>query len=427
MTSQALLASVAFAVVLLVTAFSLTHLTEAALLGAAVVVVTGVVTMGQAVDSVGAAQGTLTLLFGMMVVVRALESTGVFAVLAHRLLVLARGEGRRLLLALVGLATLIGAWLPNATTVLLLGPLLPPLARELGLDPRPLLILLVLTANSSGLLTVIGDPATYIVANGIDVGFGRYLMDIAGGGLLVLAAILPTLPWLYRDIWRARFSPHTAPPPQLHHRPTLVLLLMLLAAMLGLFIGGDLLPVPLTPDVVALLGASVSLTIVRIGRLLPVERLLADLDWSTLIYFMAVFVLIGSLERTGVLAAVALGLADLVGKDLFLSSLLLLVATALLSAVVPNIPLLAALTPLLLETCEQQGFAAPPIPLFAALMLGGTLGGNATLIGASANLVAAGIARHEGVAISFRGWLRTSLPTVALQLAAAVLWLRLKA
>jgi len=202
---------------------------------------------------------------------------------------------------------------------------------------------------------------------------------------------------------------------------------MLLAAMLGLFIGGDLLPVPLTPDVVALLGASVSLTIVRVGRLLPVERLLADLDWSTLIYFMAVFVLIGSLERTGVLATVALGLADLVGKDLFLSSLLLLVATALLSAVVPNIPLLAALTPLLLETCEQQGFAAPPIPLFAALMLGGTLGGNATLIGASANLVAAGIARHEGVAISFRGWLRTSLPTVALQLAAAVLWLRLKA
>jgi len=181
-TSQALLASVAFAVVLLVTAFGLTHLTEAALLGAAVVVVTGVVTMGQAVDSVGAAQGTLTLLFGMMVVVRALESTGVFAVLAHRLLVLARGEGRRLLLALVGLATLIGAWLPNATTVLLLGPLLPPLARELALDPRPLLILLVLTANSSGLLTVIGDPATFIVANGIEVGFGRYLVEIAGGG-----------------------------------------------------------------------------------------------------------------------------------------------------------------------------------------------------------------------------------------------------
>jgi len=113
---------------------------------------------------------------------------------------------------------------------------------------------------------------------------------------------------------------------------------MLLAAMLGLFIGGDLLPVPLTPDVVALLGASVSLTIVRVGRLLPVERLLADLDWSTLIYFMAVFVLIGSLERTGVLATVALGLADLVGKDLFLSSLLLLVATALLSAVVPQHP-----------------------------------------------------------------------------------------
>jgi Na+/H+ antiporter NhaD/arsenite permease-like protein len=171
MSLDALLAVATFVAVLLATAAGVTHLTAAALLGAVLLLATGVLTMPEAVQSVALSQGTLTLLFGMMVLVRALEATGVFAVVAHRLLPLSRGKGSRLLIGVVMLTTVICAWLPNATTVLLIGPLLPPLAREVKLDPRPLLILLVLTANSAGLLTLIGDPATYIVGTGLGLSF----------------------------------------------------------------------------------------------------------------------------------------------------------------------------------------------------------------------------------------------------------------
>ncbi len=156
--------------------------TVAAVLLASGLIFSGVISLPEAAASVAQAQGTLTLLFGIMVVVQAMESIGAFPVLAHRLMEVARGEGRRLLLGLVLLTAALGAVLPNAATVLLIGPLLPPLAREMELDPRPLLILLVLTANSSGLLTVIGDPATYLVASQIGLGFLAYGRQVASAG-----------------------------------------------------------------------------------------------------------------------------------------------------------------------------------------------------------------------------------------------------
>jgi Na+/H+ antiporter NhaD/arsenite permease-like protein len=361
----------------------------------------------------------------MMVLVNALEATGVFPVLAHRLLLVSRGEGRRLLIGIVLLTSLICAWLPNATTVLLLGPLLPPMAREVKLDPRPLLILLVLSANSAGLLTLIGDPATYIVGTGIGLSFGAYLSQVSLAGVLSVLVLLVSLPWLYRGLWRARFRVPPVAPPRLHHRRALTLLLVVVAVMLGLFVTGDLLPVALTPDTVAMAGAATSLLIAHQSRLARVEQLLAKVDWSTLIYFTAVFVLIGGLSNTGVLAGLAERIAGWLSAEPGASpgtgsSLSVLAFTGMLSSVIPNIPLVAALTPVLQQSC-QQGC----LPLFMALMLGGTLGGNATLIGASANLVGAGIARQEGVPISFQYWLRYGIPTVMLQLCASAGWLLL--
>ena len=334
MSLDALLAVATFVAVLLATAAGVTHLTAAALLGAVLLLATGVLTMPEAVQSVALSQGTLTLLFGMMVLVRALEATGVFAVVAHRLLPLSRGKGSRLLIGVVMLTTVICAWLPNATTVLLIGPLLPPLAQEVKLDPRPLLILLVLTANSAGLLTLIGDPATYIVGTGLGLSFGAYIRQISSAGLLGVLVLLATLPWLYPAIWKARFTLPQQVPPRLHHRRALGLLLTVVAVMLALFLGGELLPVPITPDAVALAGAAASLVIVHQSGLISVDRLLSQIDWSTLIYFMAVFVLIGGLQRTGVLADVAEALASQVGTAGAVP--LLLVSTSLLSAVVPN-------------------------------------------------------------------------------------------
>ena len=417
MSPQAWIALATALAVLGATASGWTQLTAAALLGASVLIFSGVISLPEAAASVAQAQGTLTLLFGMMVVVQALEATGAFVVLAHRLMEGARGEGRRLLLGLVLLTTALGAVLPNAATVLLIGPLLPPLAREMELDARPLLILLVLTANSAGLLTVIGDPATNLVASQIGLGFLAYGRQVASAAVLSLLMLLLTLPWLYRRIWRLRRPALQRLAPRLLHPRVFALLLAVVVGMLPLFLWGEELPVPLKPGATALAGAALSLVVVHRSGMVSVEGLLSRLDWSTLLYFIGLFVLIGGLERQGVLALAATALAGLSsGGD----SQLLLLSSAAASSVVPNIPLVAMLMPVLLESTAPQALS----PSLLALMLGATLGGNATSIGASANLVAVGIGRLQGCPISFRLWLGFGIPTVLLQLAASALWLQ---
>ena len=426
MSFTALFAIAIFLGVILAASFELTDLTVVALVGAMLLVITGQLTMSEATTSIANAHGTLALLFGMMVLVQALEATGAFNGLAHRVVQASRGDGRRLLLGIMLLTAPICAVLPNATTVMLLAPLLPPLARELKLDPRPLLILLVLTANSAGLLTLVGDPATYIVATGIGFSFTQYLGQLSLGGVLSLLVLLPTLPWLYRPIWTARFQVPDLTPPPPHHRQAMKLLLGVTAVMLVLFTFGDFLPVPLSPDGTALAGATAALVICHQSRLISVDRLLSTIDWSTLIYFMGVFVLIGGLQNSGAMTYLAQGLTVVIGTDIVRGSLLLLALTGFLSAFIPNIPLVAALTPLLISYCQEAGLAIagqpiPPqtYPLFFALMFGGTLGGNATLIGASANLVGAGIARQHDAPIHFHDWIPYGVPTVLLQLFAA--------
>lgn len=424
-----ILALCLFVAVLVATALEWTHILLAALLGAAAMLLFGLLTPLQAAESLSSGAGTIALLFGMMLVVRALEASGAFHGLAHRLVELSGGQGRSLLLGMVFITVPIAALLPNPSAVLLMAPLLPPMARELGLDFRPLLILMVLTANSASLLTLVGDPALYIVGTGIHWDFLHYGRQVGPAALLVLLALLPTLPWLYRPIWRAKLPVARITPPPAHHRAALPWLLLVALLMLLFFILGSALPVPLDPAAVALGGAALTLFISHHSGLKPVDELLASIDWATLLYFAAVFVLVGGLERSGALDALALQIAHRVGHSLLASSLWLLVVSAALSALIPNIPLVVALTPLLLVACQHNGLlqdngvpVQAALPLFEALMLGVVIGGSATLIGSSSNLVAAGVARQQGARLGFRSWLAYGLPTVAWQLTLASCW-----
>ena len=288
-----LLALGLFVAVLVATALEWTHLCLAALLGAAAMLLLGVLTPLQAAQSLGSGGGTIALLFGMMLVVRALEASGAFNGLAHRLVELSGGQGRRLLLGLVLITMPVAALLPNPSAVLLIAPLMPPLARELQLDFRPLLILMVLAANSASLLTLVGDPAPYIIGTGMHWDFARYLRELGPAALLVLLTLVSTLPWLYRPLWRAQLPVTDLRPAPAHHRGALPWLLLVALLMLVLFITGSSLPVPLDPAAVALGGAVATLFISHHSGLKPVDDLLASIDWATLLYFAAVFVLVG--------------------------------------------------------------------------------------------------------------------------------------
>lgn len=400
---RVILAICLFVAVLVATALEWTHLCLAALLGAAAMLLVGVLTPMQAAESLRSGGGTVTLLFGMMLIVRALEASGAFDGLAHRLVTLSGGQGRRLLLGLTLVTVPVAALLPNPSAVLLMAPLVPPMARELKLDFRPLLILMVLAANSASLFTLAGDPALYIVGTGMHWDFIRYLRELGPVAFLVLLVLLATLPFLYRPLWQACHPITYQQPAPAHHRGVLPWLLLVALLMLVLFIVSGSLPLPLDLATVALGCAVAALFISHHSGLKPVDDMLASIDWATLLYFAAVFVLVGGLERSGALDALAAQPAQWVGENVLASSLWLLLVSAALSALIPNIPLVVALTPLLLSACARSGLLGSngiPLvasqPLFEALMLGVVIGGSASVIGSSSNLVAAGVARQQG-------------------------------
>lgn len=428
---QAILSIFTFIAVIFLIMTEWIHLTIAALLGALLLVFTNVMTLQEAIGYIGKSHGTLGLFFGVMVLVRAFEPTKIFEYLATQIVLLAKGEGKRLLLGIVAITTPICAVLPNATTVMLLAPLIPPIAQEVGVNFVPLLILMVFIANSAGLLTIVGDPATFIVGDAINLSFIDYLERLSLGGAIAIITVIATLPFLFRKIWHTKLENlEQLPHPQINHPRSLFLGALIVAFVLLFFVIGDSLPVPISPAAVALLGAALAMLLSHHSKIDSVNNILRDVDWSTLIFFMSIFVLIGGLEKTGVINNLSGFLGIVLGKNIFLGSLFLLFLIGLLSSVVPNIPLVVAMVPLLKQYVVNVGLAPPEIlasnfqgqfppevlPLFYAMMFGATLGGNGTLVGASSNIVAAGISEQHGRRISFKTFLHYGIPIMLLQL-----------
>jgi Na+/H+ antiporter NhaD/arsenite permease-like protein len=428
---QAILSIFTFVTVIFFIMTEWVHLTIAALLGALLLVFTNVMTLQEAIGYIGKSHSTLGLFFGVMVLVRAFEPTKIFEYLATQIVLLAKGEGKRLLLGIVAITTPICAVLPNATTVMLLAPLIPPMAEEVGVNFVPLLILMVFIANSAGLLTIVGDPATFIVGDAINLSFIDYLERLSLGGAIAVVTVIATLPFLFRKIWHTKLENlEQLPHPQINHPRILSIGAFIVAFVLLFFVIGESLPVPISPAAVALLGAALAMLLSHHSKIDSVNNILRDVDWSTLIFFMSIFVLIGGLEKTGVINNLSGILGIVLGKNIFLGSLVLLFLIGLLSSVVPNIPLVVAMVPLLQQYVVNIGLAPteilepnfqgqfPPevLPLFYAMMFGATLGGNGTLVGASSNIVAAGISEQHGRRISFKTFLHYGIPVMLLQL-----------
>jgi Na+/H+ antiporter NhaD/arsenite permease-like protein len=414
------------------------HLTIAAFLGALILVFAHIMTLSEAVGYISKSYSTLALFFGVMVLVRAFEPTKIFDYLGTQIVLLSKGQGKRLLLGIVAITTPICAVLPNATTVMLLAPLIPPIAAEIGVDFVPLLILMVLVANSAGLLTLVGDPATFLVGDAVNLSFIDYLMRLSLGGVFALVVIVVAIPFLFPKIWHKKLdSLETLPHPKINHPRVLMLGGLIAALVLTFFVIGELLPVPIPPAATALLGAGLALLLAHQSKIDTVNNIFQDIDWSTLLFFMCTFVLIGGLEKTGVIEGLSGLLGVMIGKNIFLGSLLLIAFVGLMSSIVPNIPLVVAMIPLLQQYLVDVGFVGSQIlspgfegqlpsevmPLFYAMMFGATLGGNGTLVGASSNIVAAGIAELHGRRISFKKFLHYGLPVMGLQLLVAAVFI----
>jgi Na+/H+ antiporter NhaD/arsenite permease-like protein len=425
-----------FVAVILAIAFDLLDMAVATLLGVSLLLGLGILGEQDIIAAMKTAGGPLSLLFGGMLVAHTLGSTGIFERVGAVFLRTTRGSGKRFLLLLIVLVAPICALLPNATTVILLAPVIVRVARDLETDFVGPLVLTAIVSNAAGMLTLVGDPATFLVGNAMGMSFGEYLRKVSLGGLLSLAVLIPLLPMLMPDLWRLRRTLPPAEPPKPLQRPGFAALsIAVLVVMVGLFLFGEELPTRVVPPAVAIIASSLALLVIYAVKVEPVENALRDIDWKTLVFLGGIFCLVQAVTQTGLLQALSLRLNQLFGTRLLLVATGLIAGIGLLSSLLANTPVVAAsilmikgylvaaeVVPEAAMGAQFTDWPAATIPVFVAMMFGATLGGNATLIGASANVVAAGICAREGKPITFVGWLRYGLPITAVQLAVGALY-----
>jgi Na+/H+ antiporter NhaD/arsenite permease-like protein len=418
-----------FAAVVVVIAFDLIDMLVAAMLGLGLLLALGILDSSGLIDAMRIAGGPLALLFGGMVVAQVLGKTGLFERLGMRFLRATGGSGKRFLLLLILLVAPVCALLPNATTVILLAPVIVRVARALKVEIVGPLILTAIVSNSAGMLTLVGDPATFLVGSSIGMSFGQYLQKVSLAGLLAVLVIVPLLPWLMPKVWHAQVElPEAGPLPAVTRPGFVVMALGILLLMVALFLFGELLPHPIVPPAVAIIAASLALLAVFSSRVEPVDELLRAIDWKTLLFLGAIFCLVQAFTQTGLLQGLSLHLHAWFGTHFFWVALSLLGGIGLLSSLLANIPVVAAslvMTKGYLVAAEvvpdialAAGFTdwpADSIPVFIAMMFGATLGGNATLIGASANIVAVGICASQGERVTFARFCRYGIPITLVQ------------
>jgi Na+/H+ antiporter NhaD/arsenite permease-like protein len=266
--------------------------------------------------------------------------------------------------------------------------------------------------------------------------FGEYLRRVSLGGVIAVLMIVPLLPWLMRDLWNLRRTlPQRAAATRLERPVYAALVAAVLLMMVALFVVGEDLPSRIVPPAVAIIASALALLVGFAARVEPTENVLRDVDWKTLVFLASIFCLVQAMAKTGLLQVLALKLYQLFGGELTHVALTLLVGIALLSSLLANVPVAAAsivmvkgylvMAEVVPETALSAGFHEWPvnsIPVFVGMMFGATLGGNATLVGAAANIVAAGICARQGKPISFGTFLRYGLPITVVQLAASALY-----
>ena len=412
---QEVIAAGLFAVVLGLVVTERIHRTKVALAGAAVAVLAGLVSQEEAIAAID--WGVLGLLAGMMVLVWGTERTGVFTYLAIRVGQASHGRPARLMFGLTGTTALASALLDNVTTILLVVPITFVIADALELDLIPLVVAEVIASNLGGAATLIGDPPNIIIAGQSGLGFIDFLVHVGppavisyglvtGGLYLVYRRALTPAPERVEELGFLDASASLG-----RRREVAIVLGCLGATMVGFFAHSAL---GLEPATIALSGAALYLLISGVD----VEQPLVAIEWTTLFFFVGLFVVVGALEVTGVLERITDWLADATGGSATTQALGILWGSAIASGIVDNIPFTAAMAPVV----DQLGGGDVN---WWALSMGACYGGNFTLVAASANLVAAGALRRAGRELSFMRFLRVGVPATMASMAVATLWILL--
>jgi Na+/H+ antiporter NhaD/arsenite permease-like protein len=358
----------------------------------------------------------------MMVIASVLGRTGFFEWLAIRSVILSRNEPFRLLITLSFVTAVLSAFLDNVTTVVLTTPITLSIARRLGVSPMPYLISQIFAANIGGTATLIGDPPNILIGSAAGLDFGAFLVNLAPVVIVIFVAFVVLMRFMFRDALQVPDAQREAALERVEHvsitdrRLLAIALAVTAATLLGFLAQGA---IGLEAGTIALLGATV---LMLVGDL-DSHHTLREVEWSTLFFFVGLFMLVEAVVQVGIVGGIADWLAVQTAGNVGLASIGLLWFSALASAVIDNIPYTATAIPVV-DRLIQSGL--PAEPLWWSLALGACLGGNLTIVGASANVVVANRAARAGYRIRFMEFFRygAAVVVVSLLISTVYVWIR---
>lgn len=418
-TSQ-IFAIAVFVLVMAVIISEKVHRAAVALAGGILLIVTGIISFDQGIESIDFA--TMGVLLGMMLFVAVVKESGLFEYMAIKAAKIAKGDPWRIMVAFILVTAVFSAFLDNVTTVLLVGPMTITICRMLKTNPIPFLLTEILASNIGGTATLIGDPPNIMIGTAAHLSFIDFIVYDSPVILVIMVALVVFFRFVYKNKLSSTEEAREEvlgldennfiKDPKLFKKSVVMIVLVVIAFICHSFLGVESCEVALAAGII----------MVIIGRT-SVEEAIHNVEWPTLLFFIGLFVVVGALDKTGVIGMMANGIIQATGGNVIVTMLVILWVSALLSAILDNIPFVATMIPLII-TMEASGIDAAP--LWWALSLGACLGGNGTLIGASANVVLSGISGKHGYPITFVSFLKVGMPMMLISVVIATAYLLLR-
>ena len=415
-----IIAVAVFLIVILLIITERVHRTAAAMAGAVVLILTGVMSADKALSYIDF--NTIGVLVGMMIFVAIVRQSGMFEYIAVRAAKAVHGDPWKIMVAFTLITAVLSAILDNVTTVLLVGPMSIASARMLKIDPVPFLMGQILASNVGGTATLLGDPPNIMIGSAAHLSFMDFLDNTGFAVLFILAVLI----LLMKIVYEKKIELGTVdtgaiekldPSKSITNRALMRKGIIVLICVIIGFMFHDKLGIE--SSIIALTAAAVMLVIGRED----VDQAIQDVEWTTILFFMSLFVVVGGLTETGIIKELASKIIDATDGHPMVTMLVLLWASALLSSILDNIPFVATLIPLILA---MQADGMDVTSFWWAISLGACLGGNGTMIGASANVVLSDISTKHGYPITFKSYLKVGMPFMLLSIVISTVFLVVK-
>ena len=417
MTASQIIALAIFVAVIGVIVSEKLHRAACALIGAMLLVLIGILEPKEALGFIDF--NTIGVLIGMMMFVAVVKNSGIFEYLAVKAARIAKGDPWRIMVYFMIITAVLSAFLDNVTTVLLIGPMTFSICKTLELNPIPFLMTQIISSNVGGTATLIGDPPNIMLGSAADITFVQFILYDGPIVAIVMIATIIGFRFLYHkgltvtpekmELIMKMDEKEEIRDQVLFYKSIIMICLVALAFILHDNLG-------LKTSIIAL---SCAALMILIGKQ-DVEETVHDVEWPTIVFFAFLFIVVGGLEKVGIIHMMAEAMINATGSHYVILMIVILWVSALCSAVLDNIPFVATLIPLI-QTMAAEGIDV--WPLWWAVSIGACFGGNGTIIGASANVVLTGIANRKGYPITFIDFLKVGGPMMLLSIVLATIYL----